>query len=296
MNEPAAGMRQSYALLNDLRFHYFSWQPDDPGPSAVLLHGLASNARIWHKVGPLLSQHGYEVYAPDQRGHGLTDKPSSEYDFEAISRDLAAGINYWHLQQPILVGHSWGASVCLEYAARHPFGPLAPAAVVLVDGGLIGLQDGPEGDWESVRERLKPPALSGMPVEQFIERLRKGLPGWEPDETSVQAILANFVVDEEETISPQLSLENHLAILHSLWEYQPLAALRRVNCPVLAVLAQPPGNEPNEFLERKQRAVPQAVQARPDLQVLWMPDSIHDLPLQRPQELVRAILDFTAPR
>lgn len=282
----------SYAYLNDLRFHYLSWQPEETVGSMVLLHGLASNARIWDKVGPLLAGNGYEVYAPDQRGHGLTDKPEAGYEFDSVTQDLAAGINYLHLQQPILVGHSWGAAVCLEYAARHPFGPLSPAAIVLVDGGLVSLHNGPQDDWESVRERLKPPRLAGMPVEQFLQRVRNGFSGWEPDEAAVQAILANFTIDEDETIAPHLKLENHLKILHALWQYQPLEALKRVQCPLLAVLAQPPEASDSEFFQRKQLALPQARQARPDLQVIWMPDSIHDLPLQRPMELAQAILNF----
>lgn len=295
MNEPEVSRRQSYALLNDLRFHYLTWQPPEPGPGVVLLHGLASNARIWDKVGPLLAGAGCEVYAPDQRGHGLTDKPAQDYGFAPVTGDLTAGIDYWHLRQPVLVGHSWGAAVALEYATRHPFGPLAPAAVVLVDGGLTALQDGPEDDWESVRERLKPPALAGMPVEQFVARLQRGYGNWAPDEESIQIILSNFDIAEDETITPHLHLDHHLAILRALWEYQPQAVLRKVACPVLAILAQPAGGEQNEFWRRKQQAVPKARETRPDLQVLWMQDSIHDLPLQRPAELAQAILEFTAP-
>lgn len=293
MNEPEVSRRQSYALLNDLRFHYLTWQPPEPGPGVVLLHGLASNARIWDKVGPLLAGAGCEVYAPDQRGHGLTDKPAQDYGFAPVTGDLTAGIDYWHLRQPVLVGHSWGAAVALEYATRHPFGPLAPAAVVLVDGGLTALQDGPEDDWESVRERLKPPALAGMPVEQFVARLQRVTAigrRMSPSRSSCP-----ISTSPKTRPLPRISTSIITWQFCALWEYQPQAVLRKVACPVLAILAQPAGGEQNEFWRRKQQAVPKARETRPDLQVLWMQDSIHDLPLQRPAELAQAILEFTAP-
>ena len=44
-------------------------------PPILLLHGLASAARIWDFVAPLLAEHGYVVTALDQRGHGESEKP-----------------------------------------------------------------------------------------------------------------------------------------------------------------------------------------------------------------------------
>jgi pimeloyl-ACP methyl ester carboxylesterase len=278
-----------------MRIHYLAWEPeqgDEPvrEPALVLLHGLASNARIWDKVGLRLAERGCRAFAMDQRGHGLSDKPEQGYDFNSISRDLLAAIDAWHLSHPVLVGHSWGASVVLDFAARFPVGPYAPAAVVLIDGGLARLNNGPEDDWESVRERLKPPPLAGMNVEAFISRVRQGQPGWQVDDEALQIILANFEVLEDESIRPHLSLENHLKILHSLWAFDPYESLRRVRCPVNAVLAQPANVHGDEFYRRKQQGAAAAQQANPQLQVHWMPDSIHDLPLQRPGELVDQII------
>lgn len=288
--------RSSYSFLNGLRFHYLAWEPDQAEepvrePALVLLHGLASNARIWDKVGFRLAARGYRAFAIDQRGHGMSDKPEQGYDFETINRDLLAAIDAWDLSNPVLVGHSWGASVVLDFAARFPIGPYAPTAVVLVDGGLARLNNGPEDDWETVRERLKPPPLAGLDVDDFISRVRRSQPGWQVDDEALQIILANFEILEDETIRPHLSLENHLKILHSLWEFDPYASLRRMRCPVKAVLAQPLNPQGDEFFRRKQLGAAAGQQANPQLQVHWIPDSIHDLPLQRPDELVDQIIE-----
>src|SRR4029453_16181489 len=59
------------------------------GPAVLLLHGLASNARIWDGVGPRLVGAGLRVVALDLRGHGASDQPGSGYDFAIVGRDLA---------------------------------------------------------------------------------------------------------------------------------------------------------------------------------------------------------------
>lgn len=291
---PADGIvrRVSYSLLNDLRVHYLSWEPEDYGQPAILLHGLASNARIWEKIAPHLAARGWRVLAPDLRGHGQTDKPDHGYDFASLTRDLAAAVDGWNAHNPLIVGHSWGASLAIAYAARFPSGPLAPRGLVLVDGGVARLADEPGSSWEDTRERLKPPSLTGMSVDDFLGRVRRGQAGWIPDEQDLQIILANFSVSEEETIAPNLSLDHHLAILHSLWQMDTWEALGRIHCPVLAVLAQPSRPADDEWYRRKIRGSEKAQKINTKLEVLWMENTIHDIPLQRPVELAGTIQAF----
>ncbi len=77
----------SYLRLNHLRFHYRYWGGE--GRPLVLLHGLASNARIWDakRVAPRLAEH-FRVFALDQRSHGLTDRADDGYDFPSIARAI----------------------------------------------------------------------------------------------------------------------------------------------------------------------------------------------------------------
>jgi pimeloyl-ACP methyl ester carboxylesterase len=119
-------------LLNGLRVHYLHWEADDSARPVVLLHGLASNARIWELVAPRLVRLGLRPLAPDGRGHGLTDKPDGDYGFETFRRDTLAFIDACNLERPILVGHSWGFA---GPGLRCPVpGRAAPVGIVLVDG------------------------------------------------------------------------------------------------------------------------------------------------------------------
>lgn len=292
-------MSSSYLLVNNLRYHYLSWNRGAGSRPLLLLHGLASNARIWELTAPYLAQAGLEVLAPDLRGHGLTDKPQDGYGFEAYAQDLAALVQEWGLQRPLLVGHSWGAMLALDFAARFAVGPLTPAGLALVDGGVSQLDAVPGASWENTRRRLAPPRLAGMPLEDFLARLASAQTHWQPDERALQIILANFEIDQDEKISPRLTYERHMQIVAAMWQFKTFERFRQVRCPVLLVPSHPPAprTEAEEtFLAMKQAGVAHIRSEHPQVQVHWMEDSIHDVPLQRPQELARLLVEFNAGR
>lgn len=288
-------MGSSYLYLNDLRLHYLYWNLDHGDRPLVLLHGLASNARIWELVAPHLAEQGFRIYAFDQRGHGLTDKPDGDYSFPTFRADLLAFLDACQIERPVLVGHSWGGIVALDYSAHHLFGPRSPAGVFLVDGGLIQLDDAPGATWQTVRDRLTPPRLAGMSVEEFLKRIEKWTGMSDDPESAVQIILANFEIAEDERIAPRLTFERHMQIVRAMWEFKTYELLRRIRCPIAAVMAQPPdpySGEEADFLELKRRGAARALEVRPDLHIEWLPNTMHDIPLHRPGKLAELISDF----
>ncbi len=202
----------------------------------LLLHGLASNARMWDQVAKILLQLGHNVVVPDLRGHGRSSKPDYGYDFSEICSDIEKVHDYligknssW--QQLIAVGQSWGASLVLELAWRSPhrfFG------IACVDGGFVDLCDVYK-DWQSCEAALRPPILTSMTPEELENRIRATHSEW-PSE-GVDALLANFYVNENGTVSPHLSLNHHLDILHSLWMFRPSVRYLSITVPVLLIPA-----------------------------------------------------------
>jgi pimeloyl-ACP methyl ester carboxylesterase len=161
----------TFVDLGNLRLRVLHWPGPSDRPSFLLLHGLASNARFWELVGPRLAASGHAVWAPDVRGHGLSDKPDDGYDFSTQCSDLLRLIQATGVERPILVGHSWGGMVALEFAARNVEGQWSPSGLALVDGGIGQLDDVPGATWESVEVALTPPRLEGTPLEAFLTRL-----------------------------------------------------------------------------------------------------------------------------
>jgi len=156
----------TYITIDGLRLHLRDWGGPDVPPAILLVHGLASNARIWDLLAPLLVPN-FRLIAIDQRGHGLSDKPDDGYDLPTIAGDLARAIAALGWSRPLVVGHSWGANVALQLAADYP--DLA-AGIVLLDGGTNELASAMP--LAETLERLAPPCLAGTPHAAFLERLR----------------------------------------------------------------------------------------------------------------------------
>ena len=267
----------------------------------LLLHDLASNARIWEKVAILLANRNFSLIAPDLRGHGLTDKPENSYDFETILRDLLAFIEAAHLERPLLVGHSWGGLLALEYAARFSFGPRAPSGLLLMDGGLTQMDDAPGASWDLVKQKLDSSHSASVSLEYLLHNLSIGHRKWIPDEQDIQAILANYEIDEQETVSPRLGYDQHLQILRAVWDFKTYERFERLKCPVSAVLAMPSppySSEEEYLLELKRRGLAQAQTQINDLRIHWIEDCNHVLPLDQPHklaDLIAALVPDTSP-
>ena len=265
----------------------------------LLLHGLASNARIWERVAPALAEGGLAPVAIDLRGHGLSDKPEAGYDLATISAELCAVLRALDLKSPILAGHSWGAGLALHLAASNLEGGFAPAALVLIDGGVSQLDDLPGASWERVSELLAPPPLAGMSRRALLERLSDPSRRWQPDPHSLDITLANFEILPDDTVRPQLRLDHHMELLKGLYDFRTYEALERVRCPTLVISARPPEPrhlEEEAHLRLKDKGLERARRSIPDLQAEWMDDTVHDIPLQRPDDLASMVLSFAARR
>jgi pimeloyl-ACP methyl ester carboxylesterase len=283
--------RSTFVTLNGLRFHYIEHTVGDPGdaPPIVLLHGLASNARWWVLVGPMLAR-GRRVVALDQRGHGESDAPDAGYDFASVVGDLAAFVDELGVELPLVVGHSWGGNVALEYAATHPD---AISGAVLVDGGFMEPQARPGATWERTEVELAPPDLTHMTPEQLVAGAKQWELGAIWSDEIESALLGNFAVAEDGTIRPHLSRANHMQVVRALWDQRPSQLYGQVRCPVLFVLAERAGGgRTRDFMEMKRAAIARAEGSLESCRVLWMPDTIHDIPLHRPAELAQAIEEF----
>jgi pimeloyl-ACP methyl ester carboxylesterase len=85
---------------------------------AVFIHGSALRTDTWHYQLPGINSHRLVFY--DLRGHGLSQpKGDSDYTIQTMAADLEAVINDSKLDRVVVVGHSIGGMIALEYALRN---------------------------------------------------------------------------------------------------------------------------------------------------------------------------------
>ena len=279
---------ERHALSSGVDLHAVHWDPPKDVEQRLtpwlLVHGLASNARLWDGVAWRLAELGHPVVAVDQRGHGHSSKPDAGYDMQTVADDLQLLVDDLGWEQPLVAGQSWGGNVVLELAHRHP---LAVSGIACIDGGLIDLRRR-FPDWKDAERIMAPPRLLGTPVEHVRAWIDQSAHDW-PEEGRLGQ-LANFEVRSDGTIAPWLTFERHIKILRGLWEHSPAALCATLTTPVLLVTAD---SGDASWTDSKVAAVEAARAVLPKCRAEWFHGAHHDVHAQHPGE-VSALLHRAA--
>ena len=118
---PSLPISHATVATNGISLHVAQAGPPD-GPLLLLLHGFPEYWGAWGKTIPALAQAGFRVWAPDQRGYNLSDKPqgAAAYTLDHLSGDILGLMDAAGAAQAAIVGHDWGASVAWWTANRSP--------------------------------------------------------------------------------------------------------------------------------------------------------------------------------
>jgi pimeloyl-ACP methyl ester carboxylesterase len=112
--------------VNEFSRGGFTFDVSDSGPAdgpvIVALHGYPENQTSWDAMTPLLTDAGYRVLAPDQRGYSPRARPRRRRDYRIseLADDVLALVDASGADKVHLVGHDWGGGVAWAFATRHP--------------------------------------------------------------------------------------------------------------------------------------------------------------------------------
>ena len=275
---------ECWADIGDLRVRYLDW--GGQGKPAVLLHGLASSANWYDLVSPHLRNH-YRIISPDQRGHGQTTQAPDGYDWGTLTQDVVGLMDLLYIPKAAVFGHSWGATVALNVAARAQD---RVTALGLIDGGT-SRGSGVKENWEDVKARSRPRNISGT-REEFLDRLRNQLSFCWSDQ--VERIVQTMVYEDGDgAMQDILRPENHIQVMHAMWDEPASEAYPNVLCPTVIIPAGPaPQSAGSERALVKQERVADAEQSIKNSRVRWIPETVHDIGYHKPEELAQVIREF----
>src|SRR5579859_4355864 len=104
-----------YVDAGDLRLHAVT---GGDGPPLLLVHGWPQTWYAWRMLMPALAR-DFSVVAVDQRGIGLSDKPSSGYDTASLASDLVALMDVLGHRRFTVYGTDVGMPIAYALAADH---------------------------------------------------------------------------------------------------------------------------------------------------------------------------------
>lgn len=106
-------------IVNGARSYcYTGGKAFDPAkPTVVFIHGVLNDHSVWALQSRYLANHGFNVLAVDLPGHARSEGEPPE-TVEQAADFVGALLDAAGIQRAALVGHSWGALIALEAAAR----------------------------------------------------------------------------------------------------------------------------------------------------------------------------------
>jgi pimeloyl-ACP methyl ester carboxylesterase len=255
----------------DLIVHYRHAGHGDQ--TLVLLHGNYASSRWWVPQLDRLSKR-VQVYAPDLRGCGgkeartLCQRRVSRLTLDDLVDDLAQFVNALHLTNSILVGHSLGGVIAIEYALAHPD---RLQGLVLVDTAP------PEG-LSLAASLARPLAVPlGFGNRMLMQRaLRQvGLPR--------RGQLAYDLVSDALSTDPN----QYVAFSEALKGWSVEAALPSLHAPTLLIWGQNDKIMPGHIGKRYLDLLPLA-------QMVTLPGAGHSPQIEQPDEFAAILLGWVA--
>ena len=154
---------------------------DKEKPSILLMHGSGLTHIVWSLHEQFYASQGYNILSADLPGHGNSEGPSLK-SIEEISDWIKSLMNVLGITKIIIIGHSQGCLVGIDFAARYEN---LLSSLVLVAGSykmpvnkdLIDLAEA--GDEKAVLLMMKwgyegsKAFIGGNPVKKIINSSRE---------------------------------------------------------------------------------------------------------------------------
>jgi pimeloyl-ACP methyl ester carboxylesterase len=245
----------SYVDANGVHTYY---EVEGTGEPLVLLHGGLCAIETLAGLCSGLAER-YQVYRPERRGHGRTPDVEGAFSYGLFAEDTIAFVEALGLESVHVVGFSDGATVGLLTALRRP--DLVRSLV------HIGQQANPSGMPAEFQEVIK---LDAMPQGMLPPMLRDLYSSLSPD----GADHWDVIVDKEWQMikSGEPNLDP--------------AELGGVKAPTLVMLGD------HDMVTEAHAA--EMARAIPTSKLIVVPDATHALPMEKPEIVAPAVIDFLA--
>ncbi len=283
-----------------VRIHFLDWGgPTEPsGPGVLAIHGIGHTAWAWTPIARRLGgeRNMRRFVAMDLRGHGLSDAPTEDGDYDLPMHGddavaVAEGSGLLGADGRIVVaGHGFGAiaaaQAALDLADRC-------AGLVLVDGGWESLEEATGLDVDEFLRGLEEPPEVMRSMAAFLADRREFDPAtWDADQE--QAARASVVETHAGRVVASARPHATEATVRAMFDYEPLDVLAGIEAPVTALVA---ADDETRSRARALAAVSAAreVVGRSPIRAISFGHDGHNLMRYRPREVAAAILSADRP-
>jgi pimeloyl-ACP methyl ester carboxylesterase len=272
-----------FVVVQNRNIHYVETGEGQP---VLLIPGAWSTYRYWNRITPLLSTH-YRLLALDYLGVGDSDKPRSGFGYTVEEQaDLIAGmIETLQISKVHIIGTSYGGSIALNIAARYPN---RLGSIVSIEGNGMKHRKVP---YRPMGSLLRWPLFGEVPISVarsglLDKMVAKGLMGkaWRPMGNHEREEIVEIISQTNKTASrvPWYRISRTLVTSKDFAD-----EAKAIRIPILYLYGENSGYR--EMAEANAEFLRTHL---PYVEVFCLKDGIHNLELQKPEEVARIILQF----
>jgi 3-oxoadipate enol-lactonase len=252
-----------------------AWYEVGRGAPLVLVHGLADDHRGWRKALPALAMR-HRVVLYDLRGHGQTPPGEADGTLAQLVGDLVRLMDAVGLERASVAGFSLGGTIALGMAIHHPdrVDRLLPVATSSRVGRAAS-------EWFSERAALAERGRGGAELWPVLERDTREQLEHAPAE------LSDHLAIRAESTRDARGYASACRAMARLREAPLDPLLGRITAPTLVLAGELDRHCPPRAAEIVAAGIPGS-----RLQVLA--GCGHQLPVEKPAELARAMLEHLA--
>jgi lipase len=269
--------------IDDVELQYLHYSGD--GPTVVLLHATGFQPWLWHPIARELAGN-FSVVAPYFCDHRMFDPTDGGMSWLILAHDLVNLIEHLDITEPLIVGHSMGATVA---AIAEVLNGLMASRMILIEPIFL------PSNFYNLDIKVEQHPLASKSIRRRST--------WR-DETEARAYLRSrklFMYWDEEMLdlylehgmtkadNGSLTLACHpnreAALFMGGMEKDPWPLLDNIFCPVLFIEGENSENRMVIDLGRAASIIPGA-----DLRVIK--GAGHLVPMEKPYELLTIILEF----
>ncbi len=264
---------------------YLFFEAEASAPQMLFMHATGFLPWLWQPVIEEFAP-ANNVWAPFICDYRSCNPHAGGLSWDVIARDLSTFCRRQQILQPLIVGHSMGATVSSIATALYG---LQPRGMILIEP--IFLPDKfytmePEVDSHPLASKsIKRTNHWKNESEAWSYLKSKSLfSSW--DERVLQIYHQHGLQKKEEgslqlTCSPQ----NEAALFMGGWDVNPWPLLTKINCPVLVIEGEISNNR--GFVD-----IPRAVSLLSQGQYKSVAGAGHLIPMQKPREIVEIVKEF----
>lgn len=254
------------------------------GETLVILHGLYGSSDNWVSIARALEPY-FRVINVDQRNHGQSEH-SHEHSYNDLTNDLLELFNELKLENTILLGHSMGGKVAMQFTLEHPE---RVSSLIIVDiAPWSHLGNNLQSDQIVSEHRRIIDGLMSIPTERLTSRIQADefLSKQVKSERIRQFLLKNLKRESNGSFAWRLNLPAIASNLNNLMEgIDPRTPNRSCKTRTLFIKG-----ELSNYIPIDKEADIKKVFT--ESEIITIKDSGHWVHAERPKEFLNAVLAF----